>query len=110
MRDHCDASAVVATRVTPAQHVVTTRLGDELVLLDVERGDYYTLNETAARVWELLASAGGAGLSADAVAKSLTQEYATPASQLESDVRALIAEFSKSALVVPVAARLGEHW
>ena len=41
-------------------HVVWARQADATVLLDAERGLYYTLNEVAGRTWELLAGGGAA--------------------------------------------------
>jgi hypothetical protein len=105
MRHDDEASASPATRVTPARHVVTTRLGNELVLLDVDRGDYYSLNQTAARVWDLLAAAGDEGLSAEGAANLLNREYGEPGRRVQADVRAFVADLSHARLVVPIAAR-----
>jgi hypothetical protein len=105
MRHDTEPPASPATRVTPAPHVVTTRLGNELVLLDVDRGDYYSLNQTAARVWDLLAAAGDEGLSAEAAANLLDREYDEPGRRVEADVRAFVADLSQARLVVSTAAR-----
>jgi hypothetical protein len=104
MRHDDEASASPARPVRPARHVVTTRLGDELVLLDVDRGDYYSLNQTAARVWDLLAAAGDEGLSAEAAANLLSREYGEPERRVRADVRALVASLWQARLVVPIAA------
>jgi coenzyme PQQ synthesis protein D (PqqD) len=93
------------TPVTPARHVVATRLGDELVLLDVDHGDYYSLNETAGRVWDLLTAAGNEGLTAHAAATQLGREYGNPGARVEADVCALVAHLSQARLVVAAGAK-----
>jgi len=35
---------------------VSTRLGDEVAILELDQGVYFGLNPTGARIWELLAS------------------------------------------------------
>jgi hypothetical protein len=101
---HDDGLPSQNTAVTPARHVVATRLGDELVLLDLDHGDYYSLNETAGRVWDLLTAAGNAGLTAHAAATQLGGEYGAPGAQVEADVCALVAQFAQARLVVAAGA------
>jgi len=101
MRNHGDALPARDTAITPAQHVVATRVGEELVLLDVDRGDYYSLNETAGRVWDLLAAAGNDGVSAETAATVLRREYGDPEGRVMADVCALVADLSQARLVVP---------
>ena len=40
--------------VAASPRVASTRLGDEAALLSLDGGFYYGLNETGARIWELL--------------------------------------------------------
>ncbi|HLQ23970.1 MAG TPA: PqqD family protein, partial [Gemmatimonadales bacterium] len=47
---------LLSERFRPLAHVVWARHADATVLLDAERGQYYTLNEVAGRVWELVAA------------------------------------------------------
>jgi hypothetical protein len=82
--------------VRAAENVVFRTVGDELVLLDYERGQYYGLDPIGARVWELLAS----GASTDEVVNTLTAEYETTRDQLAADVARLVDELLASGLVV----------
>ena len=66
--------------------VIGTRQGDTTVLLDVNGGTYYTLNEVGGRVWELL----GEGATVGAIVERLAEEYDVPMERLDADVRALI--------------------
>ena len=36
--------------------VVSTRLGDEMVMMDIEKGNYINLNQTALVIWDQLSS------------------------------------------------------
>lgn len=48
------ATDIHSARLAQAPHVHTATQGDQTVLLDVERGQYYTLNEVGGRIWSLL--------------------------------------------------------
>jgi hypothetical protein len=87
-------------RYRPYPHVVWVRQDDATVLLDAERGRYYTLNEVAGRVWELLA----AGEPVLEVLTSLRDEFDAPATALEADVAGLLEQLIVAGLVerVPV--------
>ena len=43
--------------VRPAADLVSKRLGDEIVLVNLQSDQMYELNTTGARIWELLQSA-----------------------------------------------------
>jgi hypothetical protein len=42
------------TVITPTQNQVSSQLADEAVILNLDSGIYYGLNEVAARIWELV--------------------------------------------------------
>ena len=35
------------------EEIAWSELGEEIVLLDIEEGDYYTLNQVSAEIWKL---------------------------------------------------------
>lgn len=60
------------TPIRPHPDVVFTRFDEtSAALLHLKTKRYYTLNETGARIWELLA----AGKGPDEIARALTEEY-----------------------------------
>jgi hypothetical protein len=65
------------------------------VLLRLEDGEYYSLNELGSRVWELC---DGTRRVADTVA-ILAQEYDAPAEAIQSDVLELLTELADEKLV-----------
>ncbi len=72
-------SSLLVDRFRPLPHVVWTTHADAAVLLDADRGLYYTLNSVAARIWELLA----AGEPLAASLQSLEDEYEIERQALE---------------------------
>jgi len=86
---------LLSDRFRPFSHVVWTRQADATVLLDAERGLYYTLNEVAGRTWELLI----AGEPLIEILRRLGDEYEVPAETLEADVTATLKQLLDAALI-----------
>ena len=84
-----------AERLTPLPHVVAAAQGGRTVLLDVERGRYYTLDEVGGRIWGLL----GEGSTRAAIVDALRREYDVEASRVEADVASLLAQLRDAGLV-----------
>ncbi len=84
-----------------AQDVQTRRFHDELVLLDLVRGEYFALDEVGSTVWEGFAR----GLTVAEVVATLTAAYDTDASRIEADVLAFTDELlGRQLLVAPLDA------
>ncbi len=84
-------------RFTRAKGVVGTRQGDTTVLLDVNGGMYYTLNEVGGRIWELI----GEGDSPSRIVQRLEEDYDVAREQLVADVRALVDRLLLTRLIEP---------
>lgn len=82
-------------RFRPARQVLATRAGEDTVLLDLRRGQYYTLNHVGARVWALLHD----DCSAPDIVARLSTEYDAPAEVIAADVSALLATMAEASLV-----------
>jgi len=89
----------LSERFRPRPHVIWARHADAIVILDADRGQYYTLNEVAGRIWELLV----AEEPLVEVLRALREEYDAPADKLEVDVSALLARLVKAKLIERVA-------
>lgn len=66
--------------------VVAQKASEQLVLLDVEGGQYYSLNEVGARVWEL---SDGSRTLKDIVTV-VSEEFDAPPETVSSDVHELV--------------------
>jgi hypothetical protein len=67
---------------------------DEVVILEPESGDYYTLNEIGALMLEGLQK----GLSSSDIANKLSQQFTVEAEQVAKDLQQLLIELSQCGL------------
>jgi hypothetical protein len=93
-------SKVLDGRLRQSSHVLATAQGDELVLLDLKRERYFTLNEVGSRMWALLS----AGATRDELVSVIRREYRIrsdgPKDPVAADVERLLAELHAAGLVV----------
>lgn len=83
-------------RYRPSTDVVSTQLDEEeAVLLSLETQQYYSLNETGSRVWELL----GEGHDTEAIATAITEEWATTHDEALRYVESFLDELHDEGLV-----------
>lgn len=76
-------------------HVVSRQVDGELVILDLESGIYFGLDEVGARFWALASE----GASLSAVFEAMLHEYDVDAETLEHDIRSLVSELEKRKLI-----------
>ncbi len=76
-------------------HVVFRRTGDEGVLLDLEKGTYFGLNELGRALWELLAT----GCSLGEVHDALLGRYDVEPDHLRRDLDSHVAELLRLGLL-----------
>lgn len=75
-------------RYTIPKNVITRQLGEELVLVDLESGQYYTLNPTGTLVWENL----GRFDNVAALSQFLADAAEADVAKVREDVEELIQE------------------
>jgi hypothetical protein len=80
----------------PNPNVLFKRLGDEMVLFNLDTDHFYELNGTAARFWELLSS----GQEANQVNAQMLDEFVVEPEQLAREAEALLASLRKENLVI----------
>jgi hypothetical protein len=90
---------LLSDRFRPFAHVVWAGRSDATVLLDAERGLYYTLNEVAGRTWELLV----AGEPLMEILRCLEDEYDVSAETLKADTAALLSRLLDAELIERMA-------
>ena len=77
--------------------VVAQNFGDEVVVINLARGKYYSLAGTGVAVWE----ATIAGHNAPAIVEAVSAAYGIDQLRVGTDVAALIGQCSEHALLVP---------
>lgn len=84
------------SRLRRRDRVLVQRAAGTLVLLDLEGGQYYALDEVSARVWELCDGAHGV----NTIAEHIGTEYDAPVSTIYEDVVAFLEEMLDENLLV----------
>ena len=82
------------------EHVVARKLDDEMVLLNLDSGEYFGLNDTGTRVWELLAE----GHSRTEVVDCLIEEFEVDVEIASSHVATLCGELLEAGLLAEESA------
>lgn len=84
------------TTVVRMDDLLTTDLDDETILMSIEQGAYYGMEQTARRVWELVEQPR---MVAD-LCRQLAEEYSVEPAVCERDVIDFLEELLKENLVV----------
>lgn len=90
-----DRVAAGAVRLRPEPDVVSQRLGDAGVLIDMRSGRMFELNGTGVRVWELV----GEGCSPESTLTRLQQEFAGDPDRLRAEVNELLDQLVREGLL-----------
>jgi hypothetical protein len=80
-------------RVSPNQ--THRRVADEMLVLDVARGRYYSLNEVGARIWELLADP----VAVESICCALEHEFDVSPEALVEDVKSHLEQLLSEGLI-----------
>ena len=75
--------------------MVFTRTAETAVLLDPQSGEYFSLSDVGARIWELC----DGDHTDDAIAEQLATEYDAPAETIRADALGLLAELESEGLL-----------
>jgi hypothetical protein len=87
---------VMLSRFQPSPDAVATRVGDEIVLVDLKTDRIYSLNRTAARLWELV------GLECDRaeVDRRMLQEFDVSQEELTAAIDEFVVSMAQDGLLV----------
>lgn len=77
--------------------VLMQELEDEIVLLDLQGGRYFGLDEVGARAWQVLSETGDR----EQVVTTLLAEYDVDETTVRADVDALIQQLQEANLITP---------
>jgi hypothetical protein len=86
---------ILSDRFRPLPHITWARQDDATVLLDADRGLYYTLNEVGSRIWDLLI----AGEPVIEILRCLAVEFEVATDVLEMDAAALLGRLLEARLI-----------
>jgi coenzyme PQQ synthesis protein D (PqqD) len=75
--------------------VAFTRAGDSAVLLDPSGGEYFSLSEVGARIWELCDGSA----TVDEIVERIADEYDAPLDTIRADTTRLLDELAAEGLL-----------
>lgn len=84
------------TTIQASEDVVVSQLDDELVMMSVDQGQYYSLDDIGRRVWELI----GEPRTITAVCDIVVDEYDVTRAECEKDILAWLGELVDEKLVL----------
>ena len=90
MRPIPDSAKVVASR-----DLLTTDFGDELVVLNLRDGYYYSLDDLGLRIWRLIQEP----LTLDEIRETVTSEYEVDALHCDRDIRVFLHDLVDRGLI-----------
>jgi hypothetical protein len=77
---------------------ISSKLQEEQVILDIEKGKYFSLNPVATLIWEILEQE----LSIESICEKLLDEYDVEPERCKQETNAYIQEMMKLGLITEV--------
>ena len=81
--------------ISSAKSQISSELADEAVILNLDSGIYYGLNEVGARVWELIQQPR----SFNELHKTLLAEYDVPTETCQQDLAKILLDLKSASLI-----------
>jgi hypothetical protein len=81
-------------RISPNTNVLFHQYGEEAVLLNLDTESYFSLNESAIRMWELLSAH-----SLEEASAAMAQEYDAPIEVIAADMQAFVQALQQANLI-----------
>lgn len=79
---------------------VETRMGEQVVMMSIEQGRYFALEESGQRIWELMEQP----VPVRDIVDRLTEEYDVPRERCETEVLSFLEQMRQQGLVAEEAA------
>ena len=93
--DTGNAPLRVADTVVASKGIMSSTLGDEVMILDPRAGVYHGLDPVGARVWEMIQEPR----TIEGLRDALLEEYEVKPARLEQDLIALLGSMRKNQLI-----------
>jgi len=89
------STPVVAPTYRRLQRVLSASAGDEIIMMSVEKGQYYNLNAVGGRIWSLLETPQRL----DQIVTALADVYEAPEETISAEVDAFLARLKREGLL-----------
>ncbi|NOZ05053.1 MAG: lasso peptide biosynthesis PqqD family chaperone [Chloroflexi bacterium] len=92
------------TTIVRSDDFLASTVDNELVMISLEQGNYYALDDIGSRVWELLA----APITVADLCAQLQPQFAVTPEQCEADVLGFLADLQEEGMVQVIDAGIAE--
>lgn len=75
--------------------ILWRKVEDEVVILDIDSGYYYTLSETGVIIWEMLVD----GKSPDEISSRIAEDYDVDKARAQADIKGILKNLEAENLV-----------
>jgi hypothetical protein len=82
----------------PSPDIASRKVANEIVLLNVKTSEYYSMNPTAVRVWELI----GKNKKFDEIVAAIAEEFESDGTKVGKDVLELVNRLESEKIVTRV--------
>lgn len=83
------------TKIAPSTQILASNIGDEIVMMSIDEGKYFSLKGPSGRLWELLQE----GTDIKSIHIALMSEYDVSSQQCEDEIFALINKLLDNRLI-----------
>ena len=87
---------ILSKQLLPSEQAMESRVGEETVILHLERDIYYGLDRLGTRIWELLKD----GIALVAISDIVVREYGASREVIEADMRRFLSDLYAHGIVV----------
>jgi len=87
---------ILSLQLLPSKQALESRVGEETVILHLERDIYYGLDQLGTRIWQLLKD----GMAPVAIGDIVVREYGVTRELIEADMRRFLSDLYAHGIVV----------
>lgn len=87
---------ILSRRFKPSTDAVDARVGEETVILHMQKGIYFGLDPVGARIWELL----GEETAIAQISAQIAEEFGAALETVEADIKVFLQQLIDSDLVI----------
>jgi len=87
---------ILSLQLLPSEQALESRVGEETVILHLERDIYYGLDQLGTRIWQLLKD----GMAPVAISDIVVREYGASREAIEADMRRFLSDLYAHGIVV----------
>jgi len=92
-----ESESLTKTTIVEANaHQTSAEVDGEVVILDLDEGIYYGINQVGARIWEIIQDP----TPIEEIVETITDEYDVPRDECSQDVMSLLQDLKQKNLVV----------